>query len=360
VRKEPAEISDAEVHMLAGFGQPEDGLVGKIRYSFRVRARLKVLRPQFEQATQEREAAWNRLEQAKAALGRDVARADAAGENLTVLIRKASMADEALQGAQTAEQSLNAAYEQKNAAIDARINALEQEAAPIRQEEALARAAHEEAQTDCRRATARVKRTEIELRNLREKIAVRQKDYADLKRPAEERQRLLAEISKLDLEGQPVVARLAQQNAEATALEGPLQARSKVLGDAMARLAQKNEQIAGCRREKDALTRDHQIALDAAREKTRGESAESTRVWSLVGEQAYLTGLHRAHPSLAPSGNALEECRLAFLTASRLQELHERAIGAFNTEVCTQANRLMLIAGVSLVVVLAILLTVFS
>ena len=337
---ETQEITDADVRELAGFGRPDPGVLGTLRYAMRVRKRLRELTPASRQATETAEMREGRLREALAALGREAARHNLVPERAgTHLLDEALAADERVATTEADARALQADHDEKNAQLAAQMAELTQRVTPLRQAERDAQQALEAAHTEMRRARAMHQRTEIELRNIRTKIEEHQRVYADLQQPKAERQRHLNAISELDGAQQPLLSRLSQQQSELNAREEAHRQQAQSWEAAQSRLADEEAHVTACQQAQAQLSQSHQDALLGLQSQMSEKNAEVTLAWSAVGEAVLAAGELREHAALSEWARTVAQQQRAFLAAQRQQALHHRALVAFDAARYAQAKR---------------------
>jgi len=343
------------VKQLAGFGDPAPGIVGTLQYGWRVYQRRGVLRTEELAARREKDEAWETLNVAKAQLGRQSWRDNVNDSIVERPLHRAIEADGKLAGIKGERDRLDADHEGRAGQFDAQIAAVEAECEPFRAQELKARSAFDQVNTESKRLAAKIKRSEIELRNIRELIEKRQKDYADLQKPKEERERILKEIADIDHRQPPIVERLGAERRELEALAAPYEAAKKALADVQQALAQKNEIIVGFRRQKDTAKKEHDLAVESLEGKARGESDQAQKAWMAVGEVVFVNRLFKSDALKALAKEAEQKSRLYFDAQAR-HDLYERALLAHDPDVYDSARKYAMAGAVGIGVLILIIL----
>jgi len=352
------DVDDDEVRAAAGFGSPQPGPLGAIRYGLKVNARLKELAVELDRAAEREHTAIERLRAARADLGRKAGRAKLAGDDLEALVTRAARADAERDGAETRRAGIESQQKGGLGEVERAIAGLEAEALPFRQEEAEAARRLEALRTDRKRSEAKIKRSEIERRNLTELIEKRQQAYADLQKPKPERQQLLADITKFEADLAPINERIDQARGELETFDKPLADAEAALTAVRGRVSEKLTQISALRDEADKLRREFTAAVGSAAASVQEESRRADEAWAVVGERVF-GGLARGGPLAEERENvaaALERCD----DTKRQVDLLTRARDSYDRQTVKQAKQYAVFGGVILLalVVLVIVLIV--
>jgi chromosome segregation ATPase len=360
VVSETKEIGDDEVRAIAGFGSPKPGPIGAISYSFKVRGRLKKLAADLEQATTVETAATDRLRTLRADLGRWARDAELTkSDELEALVGRALRAQGELKGAESRRSGLETEHRGKLGRLEQAIAQIEAEARPFRQQEAEASRRLDALRTDRQRAEAKVKRAEIERRNLADLIEKRQAAYADLKKPEAERRQLLADITGFENQLGPVNGRIEQHRAEVVTFDKPVADAEAALTAVRGRVSEKTAQASALRGEVDQLTKEFEQAVGGASAAVDEEQRRSEDAWAGVGAAVYAAGL-KGTP-LADAGEAVTAAMERSADAVRRVQLLNRAREAFDRRVARQGTQLTVVGAILLLglIGLAVYLTAF-
>lgn len=330
----------AVVSEIAGFGVCGSGMIEVMKYGLRVYQRLPGLREETEAAGKEKDSCWQLLEAAKARLGRRAANLPAKEARFEKLVAKAANADGKLANVQREEETVNRHFDEKLAGVTGRLHIAESEMAPVSEEALRTRNHHEQMLKERARVNAKIKRTEIELRNVRERIEQKQSVYANLKQPREDRARILQEITELDHRQAPLLHRLSIEQKELEATETPFEAISTQLTRITGQLEKYEQHTSQIKSEKMQLESERQSALDAIHSKARGESEHAQSAWASVGELVYVNKMMDAS-ALAEVHSAAE----TFFQAQKKLSLHEAALDSYDKNSYQVARKMWIAAA---------------
>ncbi|MBN2342860.1 MAG: hypothetical protein JXX29_18075 [Deltaproteobacteria bacterium] len=355
-----AEVDEAaKVADIAQFGKVETGVLGIMKYGLRVKQRLPVLAAENETTQSEKKIAWDALEAAKAALGRAAHRekiADKADDpKLARIVANAQKADGRLEEVQREEDKINLEFEKKYQVVDSARAEVEAAMEPFKIEELKTQTAFEQIKKEKGRLTAKVKRTEIELRNIRELIEKKQTAYADLQRPKEERSRLLKEIAEQDNKQVPLQNRLKTEQQELDAIRAPFDAIQHKLQSVQQNLGGYNEKLVALNKQHRDLEKEQENALNGVHSKAEGESKHAQEAWASVGEIVYVNKLIQGD-AMSAAANTLNTKTNAFFAAQEKAALYEQALTSYNKGAFEQAKKYWMVAAALAAILIIILI----
>ncbi|MBN2717376.1 MAG: hypothetical protein JXX14_16100 [Deltaproteobacteria bacterium] len=324
----------SKVQEIAQFGQCDTGIIGVMKYGFRVYQRLPALKQEAAASLGQKENAWETLEQAKSRLGRLAHRNNLSDAQLQRIVAEAVKADGKLDDIQKQENHLDAQYQGRYAIFDQRRSAVELEMAPIQEEAERRKSVFEQMSKERARLKAKIKRSEIELRNARELIEKKQVAYADLNRPKEERTRLLKDIAEVDNRQPALLNRLSAEQKELDGTEAPFEAISSRLRETEARLGEFNHRLAEIKKERAQIEAEHKAALDEIHHRVKGESKQAQAAWAAVGEMVYVNKL-LSPEHLTDVAAAAQQ----FFKAQENHNLYEEALNSYDKGACEMAKK---------------------
>ena len=331
----------AVVSEIAGFGVCGSSFIEVMKYGLRVFRRLPGLREETEAVGKEKDSCWQSLEAAKARLGRRAAKLPAKDIHFEKLVARAANADGKLANVQREEEAVNRHFGEKLTGVTGRLHAAESEMAPVSEEALRTRNHHQQMLKERSRVNAKIKRTEIELRNIRERIEQKQSVYADLKQPREDRARTLQEITELDHRQAPLLHRLSMEQKELAAIEAPLEAISTQLTRITGQLEKHEQHTSQIKGEQVQIENELKSALDAIHSKARGESKHAQSAWASVGELVYMNKMMDTS-ALADVQAAAE----SFFQAQKKLSLHEAALDSYDKNAYQEARKMWIAAAV--------------
>ncbi|MBN2527291.1 MAG: hypothetical protein JXR76_12925 [Deltaproteobacteria bacterium] len=347
-------ISEADdlpqIAEIAKFGPCENGIVGTMRYGLRVYQRLPQLLAETDTVRRQKDSAWAALVVAKARLGQWAYRQGVQHKLLNSPMAKAAKADSRLEEVQRQEAALTHKYAQQFSDNAQTLRAVQTEMTPTVEEEQITRNRFEALTKDRARLNAKIKRTEIELRNLRELIEKKQMAYADLKRPKEERATLLKEIAEVDNKQPPLLNRLTREQKELEDTDTPYKGVADQLQQVEAALNAYNQKIGQIKDARAALESEQQAELETIHSKAQGESKHAKEAWAAVGELVYI---HRLAPQKAL--DSVAKVARTFFEAQEQLRHYEKACQSYNRSAYAQAKKYWLAAGILAGVLLIIL-----
>ncbi len=331
----------AVVSEIAGFGVCGSGIIEVMKYGLRVYRRLPGLREETEAAGKEKDRCRQSLEAARARLGRRAAKLPAKDPRFEKLVARAANADGKLANVQREKEAVNRHFGEKLTGVTRRLHAAESKMIPVSEEALRTRNHHEQMLKERSRVNTKIKRTEIELRNIRERIEQKQSVYADLKQPKEERARTLQEITELDHRQAPLLHRLSIEQKELAAIEAPLEAISTQLTHITGQLEEHEQHTSQIKCEQMQLENELQSALDAIHSKARGESKHAQSAWASAGELVYMNKMMDTS-ALADVQAATE----SFFQAQKKLSLHEAALDSYDKNSYQKARKMWIAAAV--------------
>lgn len=337
--------STSTVGEIAKFGDCEAGIIGAMKYGMCVYQRLPQLKAETDTAQKNKDIAWNALEKAKASLGRTVYMEKVDSPDLNRLIIKAQKADGKLDDIQREKDNINLEFKKKYDAFDSQQRRIEQIIEPIKNTEQKIQSEFNNISKLKARQQAKIKRTEIELRNIANLIEKKQAAYADLEKPKEERTHLLKEISAFDHKQVPLQNNLVQEQKTATQLEAPFNELFAKLNDIQTQLNKYNEQLKGFTNQRNAVQAEHDQLLQSIFGKAQGESKQAQQAWASVGERVYVNKSFTS-PAIQRSAQQVEAKAAAFFAAQEKETLFKQAIDSYNKAAYDQAKKYWMIAGI--------------
>lgn len=345
----------APIDQIAQFGKCESGIWGIMKYGFRVKQRLPGLTTEVEYAKQEKIAAWEHLETAKANLGRAAHREKLDDPKLIRMIDKAAKADNRLESVQREEDKLNLEYEKKYSVFGAAMAKIDAELSPLKIAELKMQGTFDAVKKEKARLSAKIKRTEIELRNCSDRIMQRQTGYADLQKPKEERARLLKEISQIDHEQIPLQTRLQEEQKELAAVEEPFRNAQHQLTEIHSQMAIHNEKMVNLKKQRAAVQKEHEIAIAGIHGKAQGESKQAQQAWAAVGELVFVNRLYKEDATIMAAKDVEIQTSI-FFTAQEKASLYTAALDSYNKSAFEQAKKYWMIAAVLAGILLILLI----
>jgi chromosome segregation ATPase len=347
----PTEIARDEVKDLGGFGPPPAGLVETVRYGFRVSARLSALAAQRRKAEETRSRDDERRLVLLAELGRMTHEHGLASASAESKVSHALRLEQNLGGALKRRDGLTHEHNESLRKLAGEMREVEILMAPAREREVAATLRLDAVRADQRRAEGKLKRAEIELRNVTELIEKRQKQFADLSRPREERDRLLKEIADLDLSQPEMHARIKAGVDALEELREPMAQAQAAADQVNLELAGLGERLGGLRKERERLERTFSQAADNVDRVVEEDRREARNAWATVGEQVVAEGTHLAAP-LARKGEVVAAAVETAAASARKLEVIARASEAYDHDAYRKA-KMMGVGAVAGVLVLA-------
>ncbi len=303
-------LYDVEVQSLADYGRAPDGIFGAIPYTLHVLSRRSQLKAALSSATTMRQGAEAAARRALVDLGRELlSRAGTldlgqVSAHLEAARRVAGELDERA----TAASAERGEIEQRSHQLDARVREAQADANPWRDKETKLRTQLETRDATLKRATAQLRRAEIEIRN-----AVQQAEQAG-QPPDPDR------LAALEAEREA-------RTAEVAVAEGPVRELTRELGDIRRELASRLAAIKQIEDERraadDALRRLERLHAAG----TGAASRELEEALLALGEEAHLRGLDQP---LGPAAAKAEATLAALGERQRSEELHRRALDAYD------------------------------
>ncbi|MBN2804479.1 MAG: hypothetical protein JXR91_15395 [Deltaproteobacteria bacterium] len=344
---------------IAGFGEPEKGLIGTLKYGYTVYKRLDSLREELAAVSKEKEEAWEDLDVSKATLGRAAYSYNVDDATVARLIKKALVLDKKLDEIKRETDSINEKFNEQIEKINVAVSGVKEEMKPYKIKEIKLQTAFDLANTNLKRASAMVKRREIELRNIKELIEKRQKDYSDLEKPKEERARLLKDIADLDNKHIPILSSLKDEQKELDSLKTPFEEAKTALGENRDILASKNEIIHNFNNQKAALQKELEITVDAITQKAKGESVEIQKAWSAVGERVFVNKLFTSQSVKAVAIEVNDKSQ-KFIAAQTKEQQYQLAVDSYDKEQYELAQKYAKLgaAAIAVIIILIVVLAV--
>ena len=213
------DVDKFDAKVLADYGQPGAFYTAPI-YAYRVFTRRSALRRDLVTKKTDAERTKKRVEDALVALGE---RARALAKGGAAALDRVKQAEDLLRSRDGALAGAMDAHRAALAEIDARLSSAEIELARAREDEARASAARDAADEEHRRADAKVKRIEIEMRNGAPRGAERDAAAADTAQKDAKRARaeqVLADTRRVTLAAQAKVDAIARERATREAAFG--------------------------------------------------------------------------------------------------------------------------------------------
>lgn len=333
-------LSRDAIERVAGYGAPPAGLLDAVAYVLAVARRRSALGELRAAAERRLRAAKGDAEEALRRLGRAVYderhRLDAPALAEAIDAVDAASAEVVDAGARAA--SVLASVASDEARADAEIASARAQVDPLRDQETKLAAQREVAEHDLRRADARRKRVDIELRNLRASFEAQ----PSLGAPGTEG------ASKLGM----LEADLAARDAEVRLLEGRVADRTADLGRVRRELAAAVARVAAAEEARRKIA--DQARLTAATQASETGAAESVQDAALValGREALTRGVGRGMPAFDPAAAA----ERAWGERAREVALYDAAMDGFDRDGFRKG--LGILAGSVAIIVLAIVVAV--
>jgi hypothetical protein len=341
---------------LADFGTPESGFVGSIKYWLRVRRRLKVLTAKHEQAIATSESTSDQKHTLLAEMGRKGHAVGIKNEVVVSLISKSTIEEGELRGAERRLNELDTEYNTAKKPLEAKLKDAEAEAEPIRQQKKEALEVQQNLFTDRNRIEAKLKRAQIEIRNIEELVAKRQGAYADPETSEEDRAKLFKEMNDFENKRPAVEEAVRLCEEELAVLAKPIAEAETKLGQIRGVLSEKLNKINSLTAEIKDLSAAYKEKTNQQARKTTAQSEKVELAWTAVGEAIITQQCNE--PELkdfkkqviaAMDGDVASKTQVAILST---------AMDSYNHEVVSRA-KLFSIVGLVAVVVIVVLLLVF-
>lgn len=290
---------------LADFGDKPANILGALPYAVHVLLRRNALNKAHGELKRLRAGTEKDYASALIELGRDLhrRREDSRLDALTKELKSADIAGD-VAGQQTDEwQKVRESAQQQKHEADGKIAALEEQAAPVRAREAELAAVANEKQTALDRASAKLKRVQIELRNLDQLEAP----------PAGRREALVADRGVH-------AAEVERAQHEADVANAPL-------AEVREELAKLTRQITGFQKQKSAIDRSRGRAEAALSTTAKAAEDDYHGAVTMLADQALRRDLDEVSPSLAKAArNRAQELQ----TRDQEIELHEIALTLYH------------------------------
>jgi hypothetical protein len=342
---------------LANFGIPDSGFAGSIKYWLHVRRRLKELTVQHEQAVATSQSSSSQMETLLAELGRKGHAIGIKNEKVVPLISRASIEQGELKGAERRLQELETEYNAAIQPLQVDRTIVESETIPIKEQEKEALGVLEKLVVDRNRIEAKLKRAQIELRNLDELVGKRQASYAEPDKPDEERAKLFQQINAFETKRPALDEQVRASEEELAVLAKPIAEAETELGKIRGALSEKLNKINSIDTEIKALTASHRENSNQQTIKTTQQSEKVESAWAAVGETIITEQCDEQELK------DIKAKAIGFMdgdTKSKKQvALYSIAMDCFDHDVVSRAkvySIVGLIAGVALIVLLLIFL----
>jgi hypothetical protein len=351
-------LVESEINRVSGFGKPGEGIVAGVKYWLKVRDRHRAILKDIEEANEESESSKNRLAVVRAELGKKGHSLGVATDSIKPLVSSALVADGEFMSIRKRRIGLESDHRDAVHALEQTIRDLEKEAADIRRDETVASLKLDGLKKDHRRVEGQQKRAQIEHRNLLEMIERLQEEYADLEKPKQERDKLLARISELDKQQPEIIERINAHGEDLKKIVVPLgqaEEEAKVVRD---RLFEHNERITAIRTEKANLNEVFSQADNSVSRQIDVEKEQITAAWAAVGERMIAERLCDGD-DLRDNAHVVKGAVEAAHDASRRVELLLRAMDAYDKGVFTKGRNVVIAGAIGVVAVIVVLLSVF-
>ncbi|MDJ0764531.1 MAG: hypothetical protein QNJ97_16255 [Myxococcota bacterium] len=350
----PASSATDELHVreMAGFGPPGNGVVGTVKYWFRVRKRLAELKKQLQEAEQEGQTTTSAMHIQCTELGRKGHALGLTDPVLDPLMSKALLADAELKSHERRRLSLASEHQATMKPIEAELKQIEAEAQPIREQE---RDVIEELtgiQTDRKRVEAKLKRAQIELRNADDLIKKRRDRLADPNFTPAERQKLEIDIGALEDRRTATMGQILKIEESLAVFAEPIAAVETRLGEIRGRLSEKLEKISALTNDLKRLAKDFSNLDSEVARQVESETEKVTAAWTAVGQQ--IVSQNVDNPALADLKKSAATAIYATAEAKRTIALIERAQISYDQDVVARAKKIALVAGIAAAALIAI------
>jgi chromosome segregation ATPase len=269
---------------MANFGTPDPGFVGAIKYWLRVRRRLKDLTAQYDQAMSASESATNEKQTLLAELGRKGHAVGIKDKQVVSLISRATIEEGELRGAERRLSELDTEYKTALKPLEAKLKDAEAEAEPIKQQEKEALGVQEKLFNDRNRIEAKLKRAQIEIRNLDELVAKRQGVYANPETSEEERAKLFQEMNEFENKRPPMEESVRLCQEDLAVLAKPIAEAEMELGKIRGVLSEKLNKINSLNAEIKDLSASYKEKTNQQARKTKAQSEKVELAWTAAGE----------------------------------------------------------------------------
>ncbi len=351
-------LDDSEINRISGFGKPGEGIVAGVKYWLKVRERHQAILKDIEGAREESESSKNRLAAVQAELGKKGHSLGVTTDSIKNLVSSALVADGEFMSVRKRRIGLESDHRDSVRALEQTIRDLEKETAEVRRDETAASLRLDGLKKDHRRVEGQQKRAQIEHRNLVEMIERHQEEYADLEKPKQERDGLLARISELDRQQPAIVERMNAHGEALKKLVVPLtqaEEEAKVVRD---RLFEFTERIAAVRAEKADLNKVFSQADGSVSRQIDAERGQITAAWAAVGERMIAERLCDGD-NLRDNAQVVVGAMEAAHDVSRKVELLVRAMDAYDKGVFIKGRNVVIAGAIGLAMLIAALLGVF-
>ncbi len=338
------------IEKLAGFPEPESGLVGAARYYFAVKRRIKKLDAEHREAANAAAEALERRRQNLVALGRLAHTSQMSAPGLKPLFDRALVAEGELQGCLRQKEGLERSHDIRRGQLEEELEQVRENSKPVRdrREEALKKLA--EAEKKSKGVAVQKKRIDIDLRNRDELIAKRKNEY-EASPQGEARQKILAEINALDGDRPALILRrdglgvyLEEGEEKCEKLRAELGAVEGELKKAVAAEEAVAEKIAAL--EQSFAQKNQKVAKTVAAERAKAEAAWVTVADEVIASRVSSSAIDPIVQDVA------EKKRLADEHALKTNRL-ERARSTYDKEAYAKGKRNLVLAGAALAALIA-------
>jgi len=348
IRKQEREATEMELQELAGYGKPDEGTVGDVVYAIRVWFRKRELVEMQAEAKNRTEAAGRRLRKARADLGRAAKKGGFEDDrHLASFWTRLKEAEARLADVSNQRLSKESQHKDKLDALENEARTLEQEIAPVRAEEEAALESLKRLRTDQKRTEARLKRIEIEIRNIEQLVSQSRAKLQNPALPPDEKGRLTSQLEEQE-ERKPAVAEEIRSRKE------ELERFNTPIAEAETRLAQLRQHISE-QMGKASLKREEssRIAMSLTKEmgsfETQMKNVEDMveEAWAAAGDKFF--NLNYAVPEIEDLRTSILQAATEDRNAIRQAGMLAEAVRRYDRDAFGRGRKVLISAAVVLV-----------
>jgi regulator of replication initiation timing len=345
---------DLEVKKVAGFGKPDHGAIGAIRYWLRVRERLAVLGDDTKLAVQDHKEAMEYRRMVGSELGREGQAAGLAEKPLAPRYAKAAVADNALRDMQGRKSGLVSERQATLNRILSERKKLEKEAAPLRRMEERATRKLNKMKGEYQKIHKQLEQLEVEYEEHSALIAKQQAAYFDQERSEQEREELFCQTGQLERKNEERIRNIGRIQARLSEMTDPITAAGVEANEIREQLSGRMVRVAKLRRAEQGLTKDYANKEGEVDLEIEEATAKVDAAWAEVGESIIKNDF--GGPELATSKSKLEGAIQR--TARTQQRVETLAIAkeSYDFDTVARAKKITAAAGATVVLLLIVLI----
>jgi len=335
--KEGADVSEAKVAELAGFGPAPENILGAPGYAMRVMSRQKELKETIADINDRMSKAEAERDGAEATLGQAAMDFGLVPDAAREIEAKVAEAEKSISAARGRTDHETEQHKEELARLDGELKQVRDMLEPLVQRERIIADEVSAAETHHRRAAAVVQRSQIQIRNLESgKGSVMPGDD-----PAGQLAQLKSQLAPQQAQANEAAQKLAAVQKEETGLKS---------------------QMSPLRKKQQKLEEERQASIDAYEEAMGERSAEAKRAnaWrrsrlAVAGRQVYD---QKPRPRLTDGDRLFARIDASRQKVKNIQaelDLHLRALDAFDAEAVGQA-KLVLYGAIGVVLLILVIL----